>query len=71
MPRLSDDAPPPLTWRDVPTFDVFESSGRLLGTVIVPSNTRIMFSRGDLVWGVTRGEFDEPYVVRFRIERGG
>jgi hypothetical protein len=27
-----------------------------------------MAFRGDTVWGVRRGEFDEPYVVRFRVD---
>lgn len=64
------DGPPPITWREVPTFDVFEPTGRFLGTVVVPPNTRLFIRRGDQAWGVTRGEFDEDYVVRFRLETG-
>jgi hypothetical protein len=72
-PRNPDrpaDQPPELTWRDKPTFDVFESDGRFLGSVQLPPRTRILVRRGRQLYGVTRGEFDEPYVVGFRLETG-
>ncbi len=59
---------PPTTWREPRTFDVFEPSGRFLGTIVVPQNTTIHVRRGLQVWGVARGEFDENYIVRYRIE---
>jgi hypothetical protein len=62
------DAPPTVLWRDVPTFDVFEADGRYLGSVVAPPNTVFMVRRGDRLWGVERGEFDEAYVVRYRME---
>jgi hypothetical protein len=61
------DGPPALTWREPRTFDVFEPAGRLLGTVVAPPATRFLHQRGNTIWAVTRGEFDENYVVRFRL----
>jgi hypothetical protein len=63
-------APPALTWRDVRTFDVFEPDGRFLGTVVPPENSRLLVRRGNHAWGIRRGELDEQYLVRFRIEAG-
>jgi hypothetical protein len=65
------DAPPTVLWRDVPTFDVFEADGRFLGSVITPPNTIFMVRRGDRLWGVERGTFDEGYIVRYRMELDG
>jgi hypothetical protein len=62
------DQPPALTWREPRTFDVFDPAGRFLGTVAAPRNTRFLYARGNQLWGVTRGEFDENYVVRYRLE---
>ena len=55
-------------WREYPTYEVFDPSGRLLGSVVVPPRTSFMVMRGLNIWGVTRGELDEAYVVRYRIE---
>jgi hypothetical protein len=57
------------TWRQQREYDVFDRDGHYLGRVPIPDRTRLEVMRGDTVWGVTRGEMDEPYVVRFRIER--
>ncbi|MEX2281150.1 MAG: hypothetical protein WEE89_01555 [Gemmatimonadota bacterium] len=59
---------PPRLWREPRTFDVFDAGGRFLGTVVAPRHTQFEFRRGLQLWGVTRGEFDEQYVVRYRIE---
>jgi hypothetical protein len=69
-PRNDPDRPPALTWREPPTFDVFDSSGCFLGTVLTPRNTRILHRSGMTLWGVARGEFDEEYVVRYRLSAG-
>ena len=55
-------------WREPTTFDVFEPTGKFLGTVTQPPNTRFMVMRGRHIWGVASGELDEAYVVRYRIE---
>lgn len=62
------DRPPPLTWREPRTFDVFEPTGRFLGTVVAPPGTQFLLQRGNRIWAVQRGEFDENYVVRYRLE---
>lgn len=61
------DRPPPLTWREPRTFDVFEPSGRFLGTVVAPRGARLVWQRGSTVWAVVRGDMDENYVVRYRL----
>lgn len=62
------DAPPALTWRDTPTFDVFEADGRYVGTVIVPNNTRMWVRRGAGLWGTNVLASGETQVVRYRME---
>jgi hypothetical protein len=66
-PRPSNSALPPITWREPPTFDVFEPSGRFLGTVVLPAKTQLFLMRGNQLWGTTRGELDETYIVRYRL----
>lgn len=66
-----DDEIPPQRWREPIAYDLFEPDGRYLGRVHAPSNFSLFpepVFRGDHVWAVVRGEFDEPYVTRFRIE---
>ena len=67
IPGLADR--PVSVMREPITFDVFEADGRFLGTVVQPPKVRFMFMRGRNVWGVARGEFDESYIVRYRIDR--
>ena len=55
---------PALTWREPRVFDVFESDGTYWGEVRVPRGTSLLVFRGDTIWGVRRGEFDEPYLIR-------
>jgi hypothetical protein len=62
------DDPPPLTWREPIAFDVFEPDGTYLGEVRLPPRTTLSVFRGDTVWGIRRGEMDEQYIVRFRLE---
>jgi hypothetical protein len=62
---------PDSSWREPPTFDVIEPDGTFLGTVVLPPNTIIYVRRDDRVWCVQTGQFDEPYVVRFRIVASG
>lgn len=70
-PRAPDDPRPPFDWRQRPTYDVIEPDGTFLGTLVFPAGVAPWFARGEEVWSVTRGELDEPYVVRYRIEPGG
>jgi hypothetical protein len=57
-----------ITWRDIPTFDVFDPDGRFLGTVLTPPDTRMLIRRGERLWGVYRGDLEESYIVRYRME---
>jgi hypothetical protein len=59
---------PPLSWYEPRTFDLFEPSGRFLGTMTAPQNVTLRARRGMMLYGTLVGEFDEQYVVRFRIE---
>ncbi len=70
-PRESGNETPPYLWRETPTFDVIDPLGEFLGTVSLPARSRLAVSRGVQVWGVQRGEFDEQYVVRWRIGTRG
>ncbi len=63
----SDGRPPPVTWREAAVYDVFDPEGTFLGTVELPPRTSVSVVRGEVAWGVVRGEFDEQYVARFRL----
>ena len=56
-------------WQEPIVFDVFEDDGRYLGRIRMPNGASAHAWDGDYVWGVQRGESDEPYIVRWRIER--
>jgi hypothetical protein len=63
---------PPLEWWEPLVVDVIEPNGRFLGTLRFPgSKVTPMAAREDRLWTVELGEYDEPYVVRYRIESGG
>lgn len=62
---------PLIEWREAQVYDVFEPAGRFLGTVELPRRTQLQFARGDRLWAVQVGEFDEPYVVRYRLRPAG
>jgi len=65
--RPGMEAPPPTSWREPTVYDVFEADGSFLGSVRLPPRTSLSVFRGDQAWGTRRGEFDEPYVVGFRV----
>jgi hypothetical protein len=58
----------PRQWREATVYDVFEPDGRFLGPVAVPLNAAVRYMRGHHVWGTVRGESDEQYIVRWRLE---
>jgi hypothetical protein len=68
-PRSPNSERPPLRWYEPRTFDSFEPNGRFLGTITAPQRMTLRARRGMMLYGVLVGEFDEPYIVRFRIER--
>lgn len=66
-PRSEEDV------RSVPRFqpsvlDVFERDGTYLGVVELPSRTRPVAVTDRELYVVQLGEYDEPYVVRYRLE---
>jgi hypothetical protein len=65
--RPGSEPPPPTSWREPVVYDLFEVDGSFLGSVRLPPRTSLSVSRGDLLWGVRRGEFDESYVLGFRL----
>ena len=67
-PEVLDGTEPSITWEEPSFYDVFGADGRLLRCVGVPADSEVMASRGSLVWGISRGDLDEEYVVRWRIE---
>ena len=68
-PRPPGSTRPELRWYEPHTFDLFEPTGRFLGTLTPPSKVTFEARRGMAVYGILVGEFDEQYVVRYRIER--
>jgi hypothetical protein len=67
-----DPAPqrrPPINWREPPVWDVIDPRGTYLGT-IRPAGGRLAAATGMRLWIVETGDFDEQYVVRYRIEPG-
>jgi hypothetical protein len=66
--QTSDPELPTITWYEPAVFDVFEFDGAYLGEVRFPMRYWPMVMKGDTVWGVRRGEFNEQYVFRMRLE---
>jgi hypothetical protein len=63
---------PPREWWEPLRFDVFEPDGSFLGNLDFPNTqTYLAVARGHHVWVVENGEYDEGYVVRYRIEPEG
>jgi hypothetical protein len=60
---------PPLEWWEPLVVDVIDPNGQFLGTLRFPNpRTTVAVARGRHVWAVELGEFDEQYLVRYRIE---
>lgn len=66
-PHFGAPGRPPVTWVEVPTFDVFEPDGRFRGSVTFPMNTRPLVFDEDQVWGVHTDDQGVERVVRFRL----
>lgn len=61
---------PDYEWREPPVWDVIDPRGTFLGNLTTPERSWIAAARGRHIWVVELGEFDEEYVVRYRIESG-
>ncbi len=64
LPRMGIAGTPP----PAPEFDVFDSNGRYMGVVRVPSRFQLHDFRGMVAYGVWLDELDVPYVVGLRID---
>lgn len=60
---------PTVTWREPSVWDVLEPEGKYLGTLTLPIGARPVAAEDRTVWAVERGEYDEHYLVRYRIQR--
>jgi hypothetical protein len=54
---------------DEATWWVIDSDGEIEAQVLMPSRVHILRVDSEHLWGIEKGEFDEQYVVRFRITR--
>lgn len=59
---------PAIEWLEPTECDVFDPRGSLLGSIALPIGSDILFARGQRVWTLEHGEYDEAYVVRYRVE---
>jgi hypothetical protein len=62
---------PESNWWEPPTFDVFNPDGSFYARVELPMRAKFFEARGNHVWALVKGEFDEQYVVRYRLEERG
>ena len=49
-------------------MDVFRRDGSYLGEVPLPPRTRPVAVQADRLYAIQLGEFDEPYIIKYRIE---
>ena len=68
--RKPSDKRPRRVWKEQPTFDVFESSGRFLGSVTLPWDARFEDAKGKTLWLTATGEAGKEMVVRYRMVAG-
>ncbi len=59
---------PLISWREAQVFDVYEAQGRFMGTIRLPTRVQFMHANETHLWALRMGEYDEAYVVRYRIE---
>ena len=65
LPQLPER--PLLTWREPWTYDVFESDGTFLGSVVVPELFWPFVFRGEQMWGSLTDEDGVERVMRLRV----
>ena len=52
-------------------WDIFDSEGRYLGVMTMPTKFQPVRVDGDAFWGIQRDEFDVQSVVRYRLQEIG
>jgi hypothetical protein len=65
--RKPGDPRPRRVWKEQPTYDVFESTGRFMGTVVLPWNADFEDAIGTAVYLTLTGESGEEVIARMRI----
>lgn len=69
--KRTETGAPPTEWWEPLVLDVIDPAGRFLGTVRLKDRKAVpKVARGNKLWVLEQGEFDEQYVVRYRIEAG-
>ena len=69
--KRTETGAPPTEWWEPLVVDVIDSEGRFMGSVKMNDRKAVpKVARGNQLWVIEQGEFDEPYVVRYRIESG-
>ncbi|MEO7521419.1 MAG: 6-bladed beta-propeller [Gemmatimonas sp.] len=68
--RAKGDNRPQRTWREQPTYDVFEADGRFMGTIVLPWNASFEEASGTAVYITLEGADGEEIVARYRIVPG-
>lgn len=51
-----EGGPPPITWRQTHSYDVFEADGRFLGEVRFPDDVEPLLFAAGHIWGIRRGD---------------
>lgn len=54
-------------WTEATAYDVFDEDRRYVGRMVLPDSFTIVGMRGDLIWGVSRGEYDVESIRAYRI----
>jgi hypothetical protein len=49
------------------THDLYDPAGRHIGVIEAPAGHRVQAMSGDRVYGLAFGEFDEPWIVAWRL----
>lgn len=48
-------------------WDVYDRELRYLGEVDAPASAGLRAARGDTVWAIVRGEYDEAWLVAYEV----
>jgi len=68
FPRdTSKNALPPLDWRQDPTLDVFDATGRFLGTVVLPYGSTLWAARNDRIYVASTGPEGESRLIAYQL----
>lgn len=66
-PRPAGDKRPLLLWQQRATYDVFNTQGEYLARVVLPTRSRMLASRGNRLWVLSKGADDEDIIRLYTI----